>query len=71
MSVHPHLADIRRALGQLPLGCRYHDDIEPAWGKPWHYSGACCATGEPALLRRRAVASLDRIAEALTRGDVS
>lgn len=51
---------IRAALDALPSTCRYHADIE---GGPYEYrfSGACCATGEPALLRRRAHAALDQM----------
>jgi len=52
---------IRRALDHLPAVCRYHGtDIEassPHLNRA--YNGACCATGEPALARRRALAVLD------------
>ena len=46
-----------KALDELPRGCRYHlgqikgDD-------PRRFSGACCATGEPAYLRRITVEHL-------------
>lgn len=58
---------IRAALDALPSTCRYHADID---GGPHEYrfSGACCATGEPALLRRRAHAALDRVVGQIARG---
>lgn len=47
------------ALGELPENCRYHGaDIVVERSLPW-YSGACCATGERSLLRRRAIEALD------------
>lgn len=59
--------DIRLALDKLPSSCRYHDDIEPESMKYREYDGACCATGQPALLRRRALAALDRLTEVADR----
>ncbi|MEU9033816.1 hypothetical protein AB0D45_02710 [Streptomyces sp. NPDC048352] len=53
----PH---IRRALEQLPERCRYHGErLDPdhySWGRE-----ACCDTGTPSLLRRRALAALDQL----------
>jgi len=58
MSVPPELIrTIRHAVTYLPETCRYHGtDLEG--DDPRRYLGACCATGEPALARRRAVLAL-------------
>jgi hypothetical protein len=52
---------IRAALVRLPENCRYHgaDIVEDRPAHRQWYSGACCATGEPSLLRRRALEALD------------
>lgn len=57
----PHLSGhdattIRRALEALPATCRYHGD-ELEWGLRRE---ACCDTGKPALLRRKAEDALKR-----------
>lgn len=57
---------IRAALAELPETCRYHgEQIE---GRDlWRFAGACCATGEPSLHRRRALAALNDLESAARR----
>ena len=52
---------VRAALAELPKTCRYHgENIE---GRDlWRFAGACCATGQPSLMRRRAEAALTVLA---------
>lgn len=58
------LLTIRTALEKLPDVCRYHgEQLEPDrsnWATGWGRE-SCCDTGLPALLRRRAMETLDRI----------
>jgi hypothetical protein len=74
MSYHGILMDmemIEDAIEALPTQCLYHGDkveaadigVAPLWQQS--YDGACCATGKPALYRRRAEAALERLRENL------
>jgi hypothetical protein len=59
---------VRAALQLLPAECRYHGAKVTAvdrWGEPdARYGGACCATGVPALARRRGLDALATLAGA-------
>lgn len=48
------------AVRQLPGRCKYHGHSFRG-SDPRRFSGACCATGEPSLLRERALAELRAI----------
>lgn len=54
---------VRRALAMLPARCPYHDEVydERQRGRFRTGLGACCETGEPALLRRLAEDAMSRI----------
>lgn len=72
MSYHGILADVealKDAIEALPTKCLYHEGKITAlerWGQgDSRYDGACCATGKPALYRRRAEAALERLRENL------
>ena len=72
MSYHGILADVEAledAVEALPTQCLYHGDKLEATDHVFTdrilYDGACCASGQPALYRRRAEAALKRLRENL------
>lgn len=75
MTYHGILADMEAledAVEVLPTRCLYHEekieyDLLSHAGPidSDSYDGACCATGKPALYRRRAEAALERLRENL------
>jgi hypothetical protein len=72
MSYHGILADVEAledAVEALPIRCLYHGDRLEASDQPFPdpdlYDGACCASGKPALARRRAEVALRRLRENL------
>jgi len=48
---------VRAALACIPAACKYHGDQIEGRDR-WRFAGACCATGEPSLMRRRAEVAL-------------
>jgi hypothetical protein len=64
MSISRSQADIiRAALMKLPGTCRYHGENLQS-EMDFRYSGACCTTGEPALLRDQALTMLSALEQA-------